>query len=533
MSSDRTMGVLFFVGPSVARDEFVEACKSIPAEVQVRPPAQQGDLLRLHHCLPDVVGILDGFFFQQPSILHKEILWTMQRGVRVLGAASLGALRAAELNVFGMEGIGAIYKMYKAGRIEGDDEVAVLHADAADGWRPLSDPLVNIRWNLRLAVARRVVSARAASDVLASARSLHFTQRTFDAALHLARRHGTRAEPRELDALRDFLRREAVDLKRQDALALVQVVADRIREPRSWPRPDVGHVNHTIYLHLFQRQYIGYEIEGQYVLEASALAFQKLLSPAFPALFRRVVFRCLASDEAVERGLSPADAGVLLTRFRTKASLERDDRYQGWLRRRMFGEDELALCLRERDLEHQVHEAYQQLAARALTAAQLHRRIAASVAARTGLDATALSRPLRMRPGIPWEAPLVRELKLRGAFPAAIALARRILRATEEVAGRLPGLTEALSSERIEEYVSSLWGVERSAVHTAMLARGFSDYTELLTTARLAYAAERFGFVSEAKASAPGGLRSARTGRGVASKGTPYSYSDACVAAGL
>jgi hypothetical protein len=488
------MRVLFFVGPSVAPAEFLAATRSIPADVQVRPPAQQGDLLRLHSCLPDVVGIVDGFFFQEPSILHKEILWTMQRGVRVLGAASLGALRAVELDAFGMEGIGEIYKMYRTGRIDGDDEVAVLHADATDAWRALSDPLVNIRWNLRRAVARRIVSARIASAVLANARSLHFTQRTYEAALQLTLRGAAALASHELDALRDFVRREAVDLKRQDALALVHTVADRIRERRWWPSPDVGQLNHTLYLHLFERQYVGHDVDGQHVTEAIALAFLKLLSPPFPALFRRVAFRCLARDEAIERGLLAADPGVLLARFREEAHLECDSRYQAWLRRRLLHPDELAQWLRDRDLERQLFAAaYHRVGSDGRTTRELRRRIVADVTSRLVLDEITLTRPLRMRPGIPWDAPLVRELKFSGAFPAAIALASRILRATADVAERLPGLTEALSHERI----AALWGIQPSAIPTAMFEHGFSDYSELMATARFAHVAERFGVVSD------------------------------------
>ena len=143
--------VCLFVGPSIPAEVLRAACAELDADVDVLPPVQQGDLLRLSHRPPDVIGIVDGFFFQVPSVLHKEILLAMQGGTRVLGAASLGALRAAELDVFGMEGVGEIYRMYRRGRIDGDDEVAVLHTDAADGFRPLSEPMVNMRHNLRRA----------------------------------------------------------------------------------------------------------------------------------------------------------------------------------------------------------------------------------------------------------------------------------------------------------------------------------------------------------------------------------------------
>ena len=46
--------------------------------------------------------IVDGSFQWTPAVWHKEILWAMGRGVHVFGAASMGALRAAELDGFGL-----------------------------------------------------------------------------------------------------------------------------------------------------------------------------------------------------------------------------------------------------------------------------------------------------------------------------------------------------------------------------------------------------------------------------------------------
>ena len=44
---------------------------------------------------PDVVGVIDGAFLSGPAVWHREIIWALSQGVQVLGAASMGALRAA------------------------------------------------------------------------------------------------------------------------------------------------------------------------------------------------------------------------------------------------------------------------------------------------------------------------------------------------------------------------------------------------------------------------------------------------------
>jgi len=64
------------------------------------PPAEQGDVYRAAARKPDAIGIVDGRFQDVPAVWHKEVLWAMSRGIPVYGAASMGALRAAELAAF-------------------------------------------------------------------------------------------------------------------------------------------------------------------------------------------------------------------------------------------------------------------------------------------------------------------------------------------------------------------------------------------------------------------------------------------------
>src|SRR6185437_13385815 len=84
------------------------------------PPVAQGDVYRVTRLQPDAIGIVDGYFDRVPAVWHKEILWAMSCGIPVFGSASMGALRAAELAAFGMEGVGAIFEAYRDGVIEAD-----------------------------------------------------------------------------------------------------------------------------------------------------------------------------------------------------------------------------------------------------------------------------------------------------------------------------------------------------------------------------------------------------------------------------
>src|ERR1700729_3251607 len=95
------MMTFIFVGPTLPADEIARTQGFV-----FLPPVAQGDLYRAARLRPRAIGVIDGFFSGAPSVWHKEILWAMSEGVPVFGAASMGALRAAELHEFGMRGIG-------------------------------------------------------------------------------------------------------------------------------------------------------------------------------------------------------------------------------------------------------------------------------------------------------------------------------------------------------------------------------------------------------------------------------------------
>ena len=156
--------VFVFLGPSLPVDEARRILDAI-----YLPPVSMGDVYRLMARAPRVIAIIDGLFEQTPAVWHKEILYALSRGVRVLGASSMGALRAAELAAFGMEGVGEVFEAFHRGELEDDDEVAVAHAPAADGYRSLSDAMVNLRAGLREARDTGRISAASHDRLLGAA----------------------------------------------------------------------------------------------------------------------------------------------------------------------------------------------------------------------------------------------------------------------------------------------------------------------------------------------------------------------------
>lgn len=161
-----------FAGPSVP-----PASRGAWPGVTWLPPARAGDFLRLSGKGFDTVALIDGYFDHCPAPWHKEILLAMEEGICVVGASSMGALRAAELDGYGMVGVGTIYHAYRDGLLTGDDEVALVHAPESLGWEPLSVPMIEVRATLALAVRRGLLDRVEARRMRGLAHDIHFVDR--------------------------------------------------------------------------------------------------------------------------------------------------------------------------------------------------------------------------------------------------------------------------------------------------------------------------------------------------------------------
>jgi hypothetical protein len=204
-----------FLGPTLAVAEARDELDAI-----YLPPAAAGDVYRLRHRRPRAIGIIDGYFERLPAVWHKEIMWVMARGVHVFGGAGMGALRAVELDSFGVRGIGQIYQGFKEGTLDSDDEVAIAYEVADGGYRSLSEAMVNIRATLQAAHRDQIISA-ATRDILTSAgKALFYRNRTWRALLQGCQDGG--ADPAELAALRQWLPAGRIDQQGADAVTVLR-----------------------------------------------------------------------------------------------------------------------------------------------------------------------------------------------------------------------------------------------------------------------------------------------------------------------
>lgn len=223
MRFDPAVPIAVFLGPSLD----VETARALlPANYY--PPVRMGDVYRLTTCGARLIVILDGVFHKTTPVWQREIVSAIDHGITVVGASSMGALRAIELEPMGMIGLGTVVEWYRAGRISGDDEVALQHADEEYGYRALSEPLVNVRWNLDRAAAAGVIGDAERVALTEAMQALDHSRRSYPALFESAAFTALPAPTQ--DGLRAFVLRHGENLKQQDAKAALTWCAARLPE---------------------------------------------------------------------------------------------------------------------------------------------------------------------------------------------------------------------------------------------------------------------------------------------------------------
>lgn len=296
------MAVHVFVGPTVAAQQVLAA---VPAAI-LHPPVAHGDLMRLEFGPDDVVVIIDGYYHQTGSVRHKEVLTLLAAQVPVIGCASMGALRAAELHSLGMVGHGTVFRMYRDGVVDADDEVAVAHAEGPE-YRRFGEPLVNIRHAVGAAREAGVLTAQEAIDVVSVARSLPYTARSWRAAEHgYASVEGSGSDL--FGRLGAFLAAhpEHADIKATDALdtlsRLDELITSAGDSAGEWAASESWR---SQFLYGWQAGFTGTTVEDIPIGHGEIVRYRQIYDAGFPARWQRFALSQIERSHAGPIGTTP------------------------------------------------------------------------------------------------------------------------------------------------------------------------------------------------------------------------------------
>jgi len=197
-----------FIGGSIPKME-----RPADERLVITTPAEQGDLLMAILAGFRNILIIDGYFYSKFPCTTFEVMLALEQGLNVFGAASIGALRAVELDHYGMTGMGYVYDTLKRKPVKPYHIVAQTYTeeDAA-----LTPPLADIIYFLNSAVAAGVLAEADSKKHLAVATEIPFPLLSFPYFLEQA---GGSPE------LRKFLKQQGgptvFNIKKQDALKLL------------------------------------------------------------------------------------------------------------------------------------------------------------------------------------------------------------------------------------------------------------------------------------------------------------------------
>jgi len=350
------MKIIVFAGPSLG-----ELPRSRDGDIVWLPPAAQGSILSaVHRMEPDVVVIADVMTWPSMSVLHKEIIWALSRGTRVIGAAAGGALRAAELSFCGMKGCGRVYDAVAAGVLEDDAEVFCAWEQTPAGYRRLTEPLVNIRATLDDLRVKQILTQTERDALLRAAEQIHYEDRTVPALLD-ALAADEISRPAAGSTI-DCFRAHYVDVQRDD----LRETMNRIGEPGFLPEPlspesmcipidEHGAIFRMLYDHdrIVEQDDIAmrlYEI-GNYV----TTHHEDIETVAGNAFNRQLV---LFLAEQVALPISNSEIASCARKFRSKSGLTEDETLRKWLAENDLSREDFSNLMREEALIGKLQAAF-------------------------------------------------------------------------------------------------------------------------------------------------------------------------------
>lgn len=347
--TNSSISTIVFGGPSISQD-----LRSRYSEFHFRGPAQQGDIYQAAEFgRSERLVILDGYYKSVPAVWHKEIIFALNKGISVVGAASLGALRAVELEMYGMQGYGRIFSWYRDGFLTRDPDVAVAHTGEHDDYRTLTIPIVNILASLK--DNSKIIDDSTIEHTLAIARSIYFEQRTLSALLSKIQVSDLQYAAKEL--ILDILANSYIDQKHIDSAATLEWLTQV--KPSSPPHHREP-LNKTIYWDalVVNDSYTSPESTGLLATKQALLAFQLLHKPHdFMRMRERAITMELCLWLASLYGIKADSEAVNRIKEQLLENLGLDaSQFESWLHSKSISVVELSDFLNAIAIEREVRE---------------------------------------------------------------------------------------------------------------------------------------------------------------------------------
>ncbi len=212
--------------------------QSILPGARFAPPIQRGDILSDIDDRVSSILILDGLFHQALSVSPSEIMDALRRGISVFGASSMGALRAAELEPYGMVGVGEVFEHIRNADAFRDDFLGQVFVDGWPQIQEASVTYVEFEINLKLLLRRRRISRETYAYLSALYAELHYAERNLPTLA--ARVRSERRNPEQILNAATCALSKMTRPKHRDARKAMRIVS-RYRDQATRLNGVLGH----------------------------------------------------------------------------------------------------------------------------------------------------------------------------------------------------------------------------------------------------------------------------------------------------
>jgi TfuA protein len=209
---------IIFLGPSL---QINKAKKIIQADF--RPPAKKGDFINLSLLSEKrEIVLIDGVFLQDYPPTPIEVFQVINnKNFKVYGASSIGALRAVELEKFGMKGIGKIFELFKKNIVNSDDEIAVTFDS---DYNLLSEAMIDIRYNIFLGWRKGIIDKETKQIMIKLAKRIYFPFRTYENIIKKSH-HLFPSKEKYISRFNEYIVVNRVSLKELDAIRALKYIS--------------------------------------------------------------------------------------------------------------------------------------------------------------------------------------------------------------------------------------------------------------------------------------------------------------------
>lgn len=189
------------------------------------PPIQRGQLLKDIDLGYNVVAIVDGKFDQNLAVTPSEVMDALRAGVRIYGASSMGALRAAECENYGAIGCGKIFEFIKKSENFRDDFLGQLFIDQKTfdqtfQWK--NKTYVDFYFAAADLAAKKKISKKHAEKIREIYQQIFYAERGLDSLLQLV--HKQKKDAAELTQVAQLIFAEKITQKSRDAMELLHLI---------------------------------------------------------------------------------------------------------------------------------------------------------------------------------------------------------------------------------------------------------------------------------------------------------------------